>query len=121
MPGIVYCHTNKINGKVYVGQTWRSIEVRKGTTGYKKNPYFDSAIQKYGWDGFDHRVLSAADTQESLDNLEKLWIVLLKATNHECGYNIRAGGNSGGRLSEQTKHKLSLAHLGKTLSAETRK
>mgnify|MGYP002658749408 CR=1 FL=1 len=54
----VYKHTNKINGKVYIGQSSNIKErwSRKGTC-YKGCTYFYNAIQKYGWDNFEHIIL----------------------------------------------------------------
>lgn len=55
----VYCHENKINHKRYVGITCTKPEKRWGTNGqrYKECPHFWHAIQKYGWDNFDHMIL----------------------------------------------------------------
>ena len=51
----VYVHTNKANGKKYIGITCRNPEVRwRNGAGYKRHPKFYAAIQKYGWDGFTH-------------------------------------------------------------------
>lgn len=48
----VYVHTNKANGKRYVGITSREPEVRwKNGFAYKSNPHLDSAFKKYGRDG----------------------------------------------------------------------
>jgi len=54
----VYKHVNKINGKVYIGQTC-SLETRWSRNGqnYINCPRFYSAIKKYGWDGFEHTVI----------------------------------------------------------------
>jgi predicted GIY-YIG superfamily endonuclease len=55
----VYQHKNKINGKVYIGITSQKLEQRWGSQGcnYKSSPHFYSAIQKYGWDNFEHNIL----------------------------------------------------------------
>ena len=55
----IYMHKNKINGKVYIGQTCTSLEERFGKNGirYKGSTYFYNAIQKYGWDNFEHIIL----------------------------------------------------------------
>ena len=55
----VYQHKNKINGKIYIGITSKDPEKRWGHNGYnyKSSSYFYSAIQKYGWDNFEHNIL----------------------------------------------------------------
>lgn len=52
----LYYHENKINHKKYVGVTHMEPEKRWGPDGskYKECPYFWKAIQKYGWDAFNH-------------------------------------------------------------------
>ena len=91
MSGCVYIHINKENGKVYVGQTKDTYH--RWRAGYKQQPYFRKAIEAYGWDNFDHLVVvDSVDEQEKLDNLEKLWIILLKATDRDRGYNLIPGG-----------------------------
>ena len=116
----VYMHTNKINGKKYVGQTCNSTTNRwhRGK-GYKKCTYFWNAIQKYGWDNFEHEIIASNLTKEEADNFEKLLIRKLDLTNKEKGYNLRSGG-SHGEHSEETKQKLREASLSKTVSKETR-
>ena len=54
----VYKHTNKVNGKVYIGITYNKPEVRWGSNGigYKRQLFWN-AIQKYGWDNFTHEIL----------------------------------------------------------------
>ena len=63
---IVYQHKNKINNKVYIGITSQIPERRWGSNGcnYKSSPHFYSAIQKYGWDNFEHNILFTNLTKE---------------------------------------------------------
>lgn len=49
------------------------------------------AIRKYGPEEFEHQVLSIARSQAELDNLEKVWIILLQ-TKAPKGYNLADGG-----------------------------
>ena len=75
----VYMHTNKINNKVYVGQTCQQPpEKRWGQNGYKysNNEYFYRAIQKYGWDNFEHIIFAEDLTKKDADNMEILLIKL---------------------------------------------
>ena len=54
----VYIHRNKINGKVYIGITKQKPENRwRNGKGYKQNIKFYRAIEKYGWNNFEHIVL----------------------------------------------------------------
>ena len=104
---IVYLHKNIINGKVYVGQTnnlsrrWRGDGID-----YQKSSYFFKAIQKYGWDNFEHLILKEHLAKEEADQWEVYYIDFYDSQNHEKGYNIRCGG-SNGALAEETKKKLS--------------
>ena len=52
----VYVHVNKINGKIYIGQTKQTLEQRY-KNGYEHCRHFWNAIQKYGWDNFEHIIL----------------------------------------------------------------
>lgn len=92
---IVYCHTNKVNGKRYIGQTCRSLETRCGSNGvhYKGSSHFWNAIQKYGWNNFEHEVLFENLSKESADRIEKMMIRILRTQNSDYGYNIQNGGS----------------------------
>ena len=57
----VYCITNKINDKKYVGFTSMTIAERMGQHRYRakagEKSIIHNAIRKYGWDNFDVSVL----------------------------------------------------------------
>lgn len=91
----IYKHTNKINGKCYIGQTCRNLSKRFGKNGYNYAPYsqvkFYNAIQKYGWDNFDHEILeSDIPTLEEAYEKEKYYIKLYDSFKN--GYNATSGG-----------------------------
>ena len=94
---IVYCHTNKVNGKKYIGQTCRGLEIRSGKNGryYKNSNAFFNAIQKYGWDNFEHEILFENLTKEVADRIEKILIQTFRTQDHQYGYNIQNGGTYG--------------------------
>ena len=99
----VYIHINKINGKKYVGQTifgdYPKRRWRNGT-GYSNQLYFHSAIEKYGWDNFEHEVIASNLTKEEADNFEKLLIAKLNTSDRNFGYNLTLGGD--GNLGRHT-------------------
>ena len=109
----VYIHTNKINGKKYIGQTCRTPEERwNNGFGYISSTYFFSAIKKYGWNNFEHRIVAHNLTKEQADNLERFLIKRLKTTNSSFGYNLCDGG-SRGKQNEATRIKMSQKQKGR--------
>lgn len=97
----VYAHINKINGKVYIGMSKRenpNDRWRNGR-GYSYNWHFSQAIQKYGWDSFDHEIIAANLTEEEASNMEKTLIEKLQTTKRENGYNFAEGGYNNRGLS----------------------
>ena len=72
---IIYLHRNKINGKCYVGQTSVDPLERWGINGYgyHNQQYFYRAIQKYGWDNFEHIILESNLTVEDVNERERYW------------------------------------------------
>lgn len=106
---IVYCHTNKINGKKYIGQTKSNTLRRWGSNGcnYRNQVKFYRAIQKYGWNNFDHEIVASNLTRDEADNFEIILIDRLDTVNN--GYNVAIGGGgcSGWHLSKEQKDHLS--------------
>lgn len=93
---VVYCHTNKINGKKYIGITFQTLEQRfgKNGNGYKKSARFYNAIKKYGWDNFEHEILEKNLTREQASEREKYYIKLYNTMDNRYGYNISSGGDN---------------------------
>ena len=102
---------NKLNGKIYIGQTTRPVEKRFRNHQYKnsKCSAIYNAIKKYGWDNFEKDWYECPDEDLNFD--EEL-LVREMETLAPNGYNLREGGGSNGKLSEETKQKLSKAHQG---------
>ena len=106
----VYVHTNKTNGKKYVGITSMIPQLRWANGhGYRSNVLFYRAIQKYGWDGFDHEIVRSGLTKHSAYKFEIELIQSLQCANPKYGYNIDKGGNGSNRISENTREKLKKA------------
>ena len=104
----VYMHISP-SGKKYIGITQQNPLKRwqKGN-GYRNNPFFTNAIRKYGWDSFDHCIISENLEKEKACTLERYYIALYQTTDRKKGYNIGTGGEHGGtgskRSKEQKKH-----------------
>lgn len=145
---LVYIHKLKSDGRVYVGQTNSSLSRRSGNQGqrYKSCTKFWHAIQKYGWENFEHIVIQENLTLEQANQLEAELIEKYDSINN--GFNLVSGGrnhlwseeyrqqmrernlgaknpNYGKPKSEETKRKISeankISHLGHKHSEETKK
>ena len=107
----VYVHTNKINGKKYVGVTQKKPEKRwRNGNGYERQ-YFYNAILKYGWENFEHTILKTGLTQEEANYYEKYYIKEFDSLLGHNGYNAAIGGYDAGMTglhhSEESKKKMS--------------
>lgn len=121
---LVYIHTNKLNGKKYVGQTCQRPEKRwNNGKGYRLETYFGKAIKKYGWDNFEHEIVAENLTKEDANELESLLIESLQTRSTQNGYNLTKGGEGtvGVIRSEEYKEKQRKSQSGKALSDETKK
>lgn len=112
---IVYQHKNKINGKIYIGITSRVPEKRWGRNGsnYKTSPYFYNAIQKYGWDNFEHNILYTNLTKEQACQKEQELIQYFHSMDRKFGYNSTSGGEIF-IMNSETKNKISNKLKGNT-------
>lgn len=91
----IYKATNKINNKVYIGLTRKTLLERwKGHVGdcNQLTTHFSRAIQKYGEDSFILEIIDTAVSLQELSDKEIYWIKFYDSTNYERGYNILPGG-----------------------------
>jgi len=96
----IYKVTNKINGKIYIGQ---SVNIEDRWRNHKFKPFYEKsgqynslfykAIRKYGIENFIFEVVEECKKEE-LDEKEKYWIKYYDSNNLEKGYNLTDGGES---------------------------
>lgn len=127
----IYMILNKINNKVYIGQ---SINVDNRLDGHLRelrkgkhiNVHLQGAFDKYGESNFDFTVLCKAPF-EQLNTLEEYYILNFESYDEMFGYNHNYGGKNG-RVPKQVKEKISNSlkgdknpFYGKTHNEEVRK
>lgn len=97
---IIYKITNKINNKIYIGQT---INFKERMKSYKKEirnkniqrPII-SAMRKHGFENFDIEIIDNSATNiEELNDLEIYYIEKENSMIDQNGYNIQTGGRDG--------------------------
>lgn len=95
--GFIYCITNKINNKKYIGQTVYSIDNRwkehLGSSNRNEDNFLiHNAIKKYGKENFFIEKLEEC-SNDKLDEREKYWILKEKTfCKNNQGYNLTYGG-----------------------------
>ena len=109
---VIYKVTNKINGKIYIGQTIHSLEHRR--SGHERDSHckkkttvkFHNALLKYGFDNFYWEVLKECASQEELDYYEDYYIKQFNSLDREKGYNLKSGGKLGVVFTDEIKAKI---------------
>ena len=116
----VYKHTNKSNGKCYIGITCQKPTARwRNGDGYSGNTFFYRAIKKYTWDGFVHEILSDNLSKRDAEDIEKALIREFNSNNPAFGYNITSGGDGsvGLKHSDATREKIAESRIGRFCGA----
>lgn len=112
--GCIYLIENKVNGKRYVGQTYKTLNERwaehiKATFCKKRlGMLIHRAIKKYGVNSFDLSVIEEC-AEELLSEREIFWIAEKKTfvdDHPDKGYNLTRGGE-GGKKSDIVKKRIS--------------
>lgn len=104
----VYVHTNRLNGKAYVGITKRCVKRRFYEHSIHPTRPFSNAIRKYGVDQWDTQIVCKTLSHQRALKVEHDCIAKLDSVDN--GYNIaRSGstGNSGWVASDEFKRKTS--------------
>lgn len=108
MVGYIYKVTNKLNGKIYIGQTIQSIKDRwyrhcgKSGNEAEQKMHIKRAIFKYGKENFTIELLEECN-QADLDNREKYYISYFGSYNN--GYNSTEGGQGGKKPYKTTEEE----------------
>lgn len=119
--GVIYLYISPSH-KYYIGQT---IQEKARKNQHKNRIYhtaFSNAIQKYGYENFEYKVLFRTSSKclkkmkVILDTLEKYYIKRYKSNNPEFGYNLTEGGEGslGYKHTAEAKIKMSNFQKGKT-------
>ena len=111
----LYRIMNKINGKIYIGQSLvphRRWSAHKSASKNleKSTQYIHHSMAKHGIDNFIFEVICSCKTQENANYIEDILIKQYNSRNKEMGYNIQPGGNTSSP-SEETKQKMRDATL----------
>jgi group I intron endonuclease len=110
----VYMHTSPSN-KAYIGITSTSVEdrwdngngyLKRRKNGKYKQPAMANAILKYGWKSFEHIIFADKLSKEEAEHIEKLLIDIFQTRDKLYGYNIREGGGSTGKMSEESRLRM---------------
>lgn len=110
--GFIYKIENRINHKLYIGQTVQTLKERKNqhlrdSTKYDYPLYL--AMRKYGLDCFEWTIIEEVENS-ALNEREHYWILFFDSM--KKGYNCDEGG-SAGIWSEDIKKKIGDALRGK--------
>lgn len=128
--GFIYCVTCLVNGKQYIGQTKKTVEHRWKehiNETVREDYKFHRAIRKYGEENFLIEVvieISSPNKEELKAKLDYIERRLIKRFDtRRNGYNSTDGGDGcyGLTITEETREKLRLSHLGKPVLESTRK
>jgi len=96
----IYCYTNKVTNRKYVGQT-NNIERRKREhLSCANNPFsssynhlFHKKLREYGADNFIFSILEEIEDINLVNKQEEYWIKEMKSLTTENGYNLTTGGD----------------------------
>jgi plasmid stability protein len=118
MSAIIYRITNTVNGKCYIGQTYRNLETRwtehcrcakQGV-----NTHLYAAIRKYGSSSFDQEILESVSL-ECVNERESYWIETLSPA-----YNMTKGGDGLRGVVHSTESRLKMREAALNRSPETK-
>ena len=109
--GIIYCAFDTSNGMSYIGQTTQDFELRKRQH-FRKDSYsrkFKNALRKRK-DSFVWSILTTCYSLEEINSAEVHWMKFFDSISN--GYNLREGGKSGGKMSDESRKLMSIAKTG---------
>lgn len=121
---LIYCITNKINNKKYIGQTISTLEFRfkkhlSNINSKNRCSALYNAFIKYGKENFlIEEIISGNFNKKELNILEKKYIKEYNTLSPN-GYNLQTGGNSF-LVSEEVKEKIRQKLKGRKITWSTK-
>lgn len=106
----IYKIENKVNGKVYIGQSidiktrWK-CHINYLNNGTHNNKHLQSAWNKYGKENFSFNIIEECDV-EDLNEREIYWIDKYDSYINKNGYNLTLGGDGGRTIESETIEKI---------------
>lgn len=128
-PFYLYYYENVVNGKMYIGKGRRRryaihINIAKTNGDGKKYGiqyrHLHKSINKYGIENFKYGIFAYYSNEDEAYEAEEFWINYLMEQGIVL-YNTAIGGRRGQtglKRTEETKNKISKAHMGKVLTEE---
>lgn len=100
------------SNKYYIGITsMKPVKKRFANgKGYSRNIYFTRAINKYGWNNFQHIIYKENLSEKEAKELEISLIAKYKSNKREFGYNITSGGDGTSGV-PKTQHQIDMIKL----------
>lgn len=126
---VIYKFKNKINNKIYIGQTTNSVRTRVMEHMTSNRPwtkarkgYFQRALHKYGFENFEFTILEQCQNSEDLDIREVYWIGYYKSDDKVYGYNMTpgGGGNKNKEFLQENIKRLTAVNTGSKKSQKTK-
>jgi group I intron endonuclease len=133
--GAIYCIRNKVNGKLYIGQTTQPVNTRFSRHATCRRVTISAAIRKYGKENFEVSVLQECSSADELNVAECEQIERLGSLVPN-GYNVALGGHisnvtpeaierrvaplRGRKRPDEFKEKIRRAMTGRSLTKETK-
>lgn len=109
--GYIYKITNKVNNKIYIGKTTKTIEYRFSVhiKNAKKhiNRYLYDAMNCYGYENFYVEEIEECD-ESILNEREIFWIKYYNSTDPKIGYNMTIGGDGGDTWTNNSHKELTI-------------
>jgi group I intron endonuclease len=119
----IYCIENTLNKKKYIGQAV-NIERRKNEhfklleNNRHPNDHLQKSWNKYGKTNFSFCSIENFDNENTLTEKERYWMNYYNTMNSDFGYNKKEAGKKG-KLSQESKNKISLKNKGRKPSENT--
>lgn len=119
----VYKITNNVNGKIYIGYTKHSPEVRlqqhlRISRYASSTTALTHAIRKHGDRSFSVETIEQYESKEIALEMEKKYIAELGSAGNTGGYNETFGGEGGGSLTDAARLKRNAACRGRKFTQE---